>query len=451
MAGDEWRRATIEEIAERVAMGPFGSSIKVETFVPFGVPVISGQHLRGSKVDDRHGYRFVTEEHADRLKNANVVRGDVIFTHAGNIGQVAYIPKSAAFERYVISQRQFYMRCDLSKVIPEFVVAYFKTREGQHQLLANTSQVGVPSIAQPVTYLRTLEIPLPPLHEQRAIAHILGTLDDKIELNRRMSETLEAMARALFKSWFIDFDPVRAKAEGRDPGLPKPIADLFPSRLVDSERGEIPAGWEVCSLGDVADLDKGLSYKGAGLVGEGGLPLVNLGCFAGDGRFEVANIKRYVGEYRQRHLVRAGDLLIANTDITQKRVVIGSPALVPALTGEREYIFSHHVFAVRFKAGREHWKSYAYFSLLRPEFREVAEGYATGTTVLALPRDGVLCHRLVLPGHRVLAAFERHTAALRLRAQVARCESAALAELIDTLLPELVVGRRRAQCAQVTD
>jgi type I restriction enzyme S subunit len=81
--------------------------------------------------------------------------------------------------------------------------------------------------------------------EQRAIAHILGTLDDKIELNRRMSETLEAMARALFKSWFVDFDPVRAKMEGRDPGLPQALADLFPARLVDSELGEIPEGWEV--------------------------------------------------------------------------------------------------------------------------------------------------------------------------------------------------------------
>ena len=90
-----------------------------------------------------------------------------------------------------------------------------------------------------------LAVALPPLPEQRAIAHILGTLDDKIELNRRMNETLEAMARALFKSWFVDFDPVRAKAEGRDPGLPKHIADLFPDSFEDSELGEIPKGWEV--------------------------------------------------------------------------------------------------------------------------------------------------------------------------------------------------------------
>jgi type I restriction enzyme S subunit len=96
-----------------------------------------------------------------------------------------------------------------------------------------------------------LDIPAPGLQEQKAIAHILGTLDDKIELNRRMNETLEAMARALFKSWFVDFDPVRAKAEGRDPGLPKHIADLFPYSFEDSGLGEIPKGWKVGRLGDV--------------------------------------------------------------------------------------------------------------------------------------------------------------------------------------------------------
>src|SRR6185437_14972630 len=98
-------------------------------------------------------------------------------------------------------------------------------------------------------------IPLPPIHEQRAIAHILGTLDDKIELNRRMNETLEAIARALFKSWFVDFDPVRARAEGRDTGLPAHIADLFPDSFEDSELGEIPSGWEVGSLGDLSQLN----------------------------------------------------------------------------------------------------------------------------------------------------------------------------------------------------
>ena len=249
----EWKTARIEDIAEKVGMGPFGSSIKVETYVPFGVPVINGQHLSGFTVNDSVGFNYITQNHAERLKNALVQRGDIVVTHRGSIGQIAYIPKNSKFKQYIISQSQFFIRIDKSKVIPEFLVAYFNTPEGQHKLLANRSQVGVPSISRPVTYLRTIEIPVPSLPEQRAIAHILGTLDDKIELNRRMNETLEAMAQALFKSWFVDFDPVRAKAEGRDTGLPKEIADLFPDSFEDSELGEIPRGGKVVDFADVAN------------------------------------------------------------------------------------------------------------------------------------------------------------------------------------------------------
>ena len=235
-------------------MGPFGSSIKVETFAEEGVPIINGQHLHGTRVDDEPGFNFITLEHAQNLGNANVVRGDIVLTHRGTIGQVAFIPVNSRFDRYVVSQSQFYLRCDRSQVLPEFVVAYFHSPEGQHQLLANTSQVGVPSIARPVSYLRTLEIPVPPLPEQRAIAHILGTLDDKIELNRRMNQTLEEMARATFQDWFVDFGLVRAKLEGRQPYLPPDLWSLFPDRLVDSELGQIPEGWGVKTLGDVIEI-----------------------------------------------------------------------------------------------------------------------------------------------------------------------------------------------------
>src|SRR5438132_11715945 len=105
--------------------------------------------------------------------------------------------------------------------------------------------------------IRAFPLRVPPIAEQRAIAQILSALDDKIELNKRMNETLEAIARALFKSWFVDFDPVRAKAEGRDPGLPKPLADLFPDRFEDSELGEIPQGWRIVTLGDLLELAYG--------------------------------------------------------------------------------------------------------------------------------------------------------------------------------------------------
>ena len=260
---DEWQTLTIKDIAEKVAMGPFGSSIKVETFVPEGIPIISGQHLHGSRVDDAPGFNFISHEHAQQLANANVMRGDIVFTHAGNIGQAAYIPEDSKYERYVISQRQFYMRCDRSKAIPEFVTLYFRSPKGQHQLLANRSQVGVPSIAQPVTYLRRIEIPLPPLPEQHAIADILGALDDKIEQNRQIGQTLERLARATFRAWFVDFEPVKAKAAGADsfPSMPQHIFDSLPSRFVDSEIGPVPEGWEVKALSSICILVSGGTPK----------------------------------------------------------------------------------------------------------------------------------------------------------------------------------------------
>lgn len=189
----DWPIARLEEAASRIGMGPFGSSIKVETFVPTGLPVISGQHLWNPRLRDLD-FNFVTEQHADRLKSANVFRGDVIFTHAGSIGQVSYIPQDSRFERYVLSQRQFYLRPDTRYLIPAFLVYYFRGPLGRAHLLANASSTGVPSIAQPVSYLRSLHIRLPPLSEQRAIAEVLGALDDKIEANRRIAERVERLA-----------------------------------------------------------------------------------------------------------------------------------------------------------------------------------------------------------------------------------------------------------------
>ena len=191
-----WEVKRIEDIAERVAMGPFGSSIKVSTFVKEGIPVISGQHLNGTLLDDKE-YRYITEEHANKLAKANVQRGDVIFTHAGNIGQVACIPQTSQFERYVISQRQFYMRCDFAQISPLFVVYFFKTPEGRHQLLANTSSTGVPSISRPVTYLRSIKLCIPPKVLLNQFNEIVGRLHLKFGWNTAENDSLAALRETL--------------------------------------------------------------------------------------------------------------------------------------------------------------------------------------------------------------------------------------------------------------
>ena len=156
-----WEVSKIEDLAERVAMGPFGSSIKVSTFVEEGVPVVSGQHLNNTLLEDSE-FNYVTPEHAEKLKRSNVYPGDIIFTHAGNIGQVSLIPPRAKFDRYVISQRQFYLRCDEEKTCSIYLTYFFRSHNGQHVLLANSSQVGVPSLARPSSYLKSIEVINPP-------------------------------------------------------------------------------------------------------------------------------------------------------------------------------------------------------------------------------------------------------------------------------------------------
>ena len=142
----------------------------------------------------------------------------------------------------------FWRSLDPDVLDPYFLYCWMRSREFFNQFRSVASQTDMAEYVS-LKDQRRMSITFPPLLDQRAIAHILGTLDDKIELNRRMNATLEAMARALFKSWFVDFDPVRAKMEGRDTGLPNHIAELFPDRLVDSELGATPQGWEVSEIG----------------------------------------------------------------------------------------------------------------------------------------------------------------------------------------------------------
>ena len=432
-----WREVTIEDIAEKVAMGPFGSSIKVETFVPEGVPVISGQHLHGFRVDDAPGFNFISPEHAQRLANASVTRGDIVLTHRGNIGQVAYIPSNSQFRRYVVSQSQFYLRCDLTKAIPEFVALYLKSHEGQHQLLANTSQVGVPSIAQPVTYLRTIRIPLPRLDEQRAIAHVLGTLDDKIELNRRMNETLEEMARALFKSWFVDFDPVRAKMDGRWrqgeslPGLPAEHYDLFPDRLVDSELGVIPEGWEVKAFGEVAKLNPPEPMKRRTLA-----PYLDMAALPTCGSSPDSPVLR---EYKSGTRFRNGDTLLARITPCLEN---GKTAFIQSLAadtvgwGSTEFIVLRAVPPVP--------PEYTYLLARDAAFREHAIQSMTGTSGRQRVQVRALApYLLPYPPASIWAELKALVSPVFAQLELNRQESLALVAQRDTLLPRLVLGELR--------
>lgn len=211
-----------------IAMGPFGSNIKAENFVEYGVPVIRGTNLNYAKYVDGE-FVFLTEKKADELIGSNCKSGDLVFTHRGTIGQVCLVPSK--FPRYVISQSGMKLSVNPDLIDNEFLFYFFKSEFGQFQILKYESQVGVPSISNPLTSLKEIEVPVPPLPEQKSIATILSSLDDKIDLLHRQNITLEKMAETLFRQWFVE----EAKEDWEEKSLGELLTITSSKRIFYSE------------------------------------------------------------------------------------------------------------------------------------------------------------------------------------------------------------------------
>jgi type I restriction enzyme S subunit len=190
----------IADLIDEIAMGPFGSNIKVSCFVDSGVPVLNGSNLEGFSLSEKT-FRYVTRKKADSLNKANAHRGDIVITHRGTLGQIVLIPQDSKYDRYVISQSQFRVRCN-DKVLPEYLVYYFHTPIGQHKLLSNASQVGVPALARPSSTFQQIEVVLPELSIQKCVVEIISTIQKKIANNQELNDNLQQQAAALFSSLY---------------------------------------------------------------------------------------------------------------------------------------------------------------------------------------------------------------------------------------------------------
>ena len=292
------------------------------------------------------------------------------------------------------------------------------------------SDSAVPGLNRNDAHARTLL--LPGESEQRAIAHILGTLDDKIELNRRMNETLEEMARALFKSWFVDFDPVRAKMEGRDTGLPPDVAALFPNRLVESELGEIPEGWEVGCFSDIIEQirDKENPFASPDTI----FRHFSIPAFDQDQWPQIEsgeNIKS------QKSCVPSGVILLSKLNPEIERVWF-----VDVEPDERAICSTEFLVL---QARPPFQRSYVYCLARSPLFRQQVESLVTGTSKShqRAQAGAILALEVIIPSAPVVRAFDQQASALLDRSVGCRRETTSLAALRDTLLPKLVSGKIR--------
>ncbi len=294
---------------------------------------------------------------------------------------------------------------------------------------------------------RAVEIAYPRLPEQRAIAHILGTLDDKIELNRRMSETLEAMARALFKAWFVDFEPVRAKMEGRWqrgqslPGLPAHLYDLFPDRLVESELGEIPEGWTIARAGEIYDVGIGKTppRKESHWFSKNpkDIPWMSIKDLGNSGVY-ISEVSEYLtAEAVERFRVRR---IPANTVVLSFKLTVGRVAITDSEMLSNEAI-AHFIP----KEGNKVSAPYLYCYLKQFDYGSLG---STSSIATAVNSDSIRSIPILAPVETIGEAFDVFANKSFAQIRSKQRESHFLSQLRDTLLPKLISGELRVHDAE---
>jgi type I restriction enzyme S subunit len=415
MSGD-WTEVTVEEIAAKVpnalATGPFGSSISARFFQESGVPVIRGNNL-SENVEHRlleNNFAFLSIEKAQEFERSKVRAGDLIFTCWGTIGQVGLIDRRASYPEYVISNKQMKLTPDSHKADSLFLYYLFSSPEMFERVRNQAIGTSVPGFN--LGQLRSLTLKLPPITEQCAIAAILGSLDDKIELNRRMNVTLEGLARAIFQSWFVDFDPVRAKMEGRRlAGMDESTAALFPDHFEESELGEIPAGWRVESVGNVLELAYGKALKEENRQA---------------GYIPVYGSNGQVGWHNEK-LVDGPGIIVGRK---------GNPGIV-TWTNVDFFAIDTTFYVVP--------KSIcpSLYYLFHALQLQGLESFGTDSAVPGLNRNIAYMGNMLLPSLNLLMAFEKQLKPLYTKAYANNTESRTLAALRDTLLPKLLSGEVR--------
>jgi type I restriction enzyme S subunit len=415
--------------------GNFGSLYpKIEDFVEDGFPLLTAKAVNDGRIDFDAAQKL-NKEKAALLKYGFIQPNDVLLSHNATVGRVAVVPDFRGSA--LIGTSLTYFRLDESKLLPRYLAAFFEGRDFQNQLSA---VMGLSTRNQvPITAQRLLEVEVPCLQEQQKISDFVSLIDDRITLLRETNTTLEAIAQALFKSWFVDFDPVHAKMQGRPPeGMDEATAALFPDSFEESELGSVPKGWRFERLGDVSSyLNRGISPK---YLEEGGVLVVNQKCIR-DFSVDYTKARRHDSTQRKidGRLLEVGDILVNSTGVG----TLGRVAQVLALV--EETIVDSHVTVVR-SGEKLSWPYLGQWMVRQqPNIEAMGEG-STGQTELARSKLAVL--PILVPSVVVLTAFDALVKSLKERVAVNETCVSELAKLRDTLLPRLISGQLRIGEAQ---
>ena len=417
----DWRWERLDEVCDGIFDCPHSTPVLTSD----GPLVVRSQDMRTGVFRIEEAGHVSEETYRERIVRAEPRYGDLLYSREGTyFGIAAEVPPGV---RVCLGQRMVLLRPKATKCNARFLRYWLNSSVMASHVHGHRDGTVAERLNLPT--IRRLPVAVPPLDSQEAIAHILGTLDDKIELNRRMNETLEAMARALFKSWFVDFDPVRAKAAGRDPGLPKHLADLFPARLVDSELGEIPEGWQVGTFGDVAEHSRC--------------------CVQPD---EIGPDTPYIAlEHMPKRCIALSDWGTADGlesnkfEFKRGEILFGKlrPYFHKVGVAPVDGVCSTDIVVVTPKATQ--WFGFVLGHASSESFVEYTNTGSTGTKMPRTSWSDMARYDLVLPPEPVAAEFTRLVRPSVDRIIASIHESRTLAALRDTMLPKLISGELRVK------
>lgn len=395
----------IADLIDEIAMGPFGSNIKVSCFVDSGVPVLNGSNLEGFSLSEKT-FRYVTRKKADSLNKANAHRGDIVITHRGTLGQIVFIPQDSKYDRYVISQSQFRVRCN-DKVLPEYLVYYFHTPIGQHKLLSNASQVGVPALARPSSTFQQIEVVLPELSIQKCVVEIISTIQKKIVNNQELNDNLQQQAQSYFQELFVDnADPEWAIGTISDLGTV--VGGSTPSKAKPEYYTESGIAWIT---------PKDLSINKSKFVSHGENDITELGLK----NSSAAIMPEGTVLFSSRAPI--GYIAIAAGEVTTNQ---GFKSVVPK---------------------PEIGTPFVYFFLKNT--LPVIEGMASGSTFKEVSGSTMKNVPAVIPDAETLAKFSDFCAPIFAQQRILEEQNQSLATLRDNLLPKLMSGEIDVSAVQL--
>jgi len=422
---EDWKVGKINDLCEIIG----GFAIKSKDFIEEGIPVIKIKNINQNGSVNPDDIQFISVELFNKLKECYKLKANdfVIAMTGATIGKIGKVPSK--YKKYVLNQRVATIVSN-NEWDKKYIFQIFRSKIVQINVINNANGAAQANISS--DGIGTIRIPIPNKSERKAIAKILSDLDSKIDLLQKQNKNLEKIGQSIFKRWFVDFE------FPNEEGNPYKTSG---GKMVESELGEIPEGWMMDKLGNYIDSISGCSYTSKGLE-ESEEALVTLKSIGVKG-FKQEGFKEYTGDYKDKHVVKDGDIVVAHTDLTQNRVILGKPAIVRDLGKYKKMIASMDLSIV--KPIKLINRPFLFYLLNTRLFHGYADGYANGTTVIHLSRKAIPEFSFVVPDENILLKFKNIINDFFDKIRVNQIEIAFLKKTRNLLLPKLMSGKIRVK------